>query len=69
MFSSRYNLHFWAIYIYNEMLKAYRVNFDNPDKLGWNSTALPLFSGKVVVSGSNGEQLSVPYMGKSASPP
>lgn len=40
------------------------VNFDNPDKLGWNSTALPLFSGKIVVSSSIGEQLSVPYMGK-----
>lgn len=43
-----------------------RVNFPNPDTLGWNSSALPLYSGKVIVSGNNGEQLSVPYMGKRA---
>lgn len=39
------------------------VNFDNPDKLGWNATALPLYSGKILVSSSKGEQLSVPYNG------
>ncbi|KAJ0287484.1 hypothetical protein CBS470a_005328 [Colletotrichum nupharicola] len=33
-----------------------RVNFPNPDTLGWNSSALPLYSGKVIVSGNNGEQ-------------
>jgi hypothetical protein len=45
-----------------------RINFQNPDVLGWNSSALPLYSGKVFVTGDNGEQLSVPYMGKFVSP-
>jgi hypothetical protein len=40
------------------------VNFDNPDKLDWNAENLPLYSGNVLVRGSNGEQLAVPYMGK-----
>ncbi|CAI6088118.1 unnamed protein product [Clonostachys chloroleuca] len=39
------------------------INFDNPDNLGWNASALPLYSGKVTISGSNGEFLSVPYLG------
>uniref|UniRef100_A0A0B7KAZ1 Peptidase S8/S53 domain-containing protein n=2 Tax=Bionectria ochroleuca TaxID=29856 RepID=A0A0B7KAZ1_BIOOC len=43
--------------------KKVTVNFENPDTLGWNSTALPLYGGKVVVTGSNGEVLSVPYLG------
>ncbi|OHE91370.1 subtilase [Colletotrichum orchidophilum] len=30
---------------------------------GGNQTAMPLYSGKILVYGSNGEQLSVPYMG------
>ncbi|ROT42545.1 serine endopeptidase [Sodiomyces alkalinus F11] len=42
------------------------VNFRNPDTLGWNATALPLYSGKVIVSGSNGERLSVPFLGLGA---
>ncbi|KAF4886941.1 Minor extracellular protease vpr [Colletotrichum fructicola] len=46
--------------------KTVSVNFPNPDTLGWNSSALPLYSGKVIVSGNNGEQLSVPYMGLGA---
>lgn len=41
------------------------VSFPNPDGLGWNSSALPVYSGKVIVSGNNGEQVSVPYLGKS----
>lgn len=44
--------------------KKVTVGFQNPDNLGWNASALPLYSGKVVVTGSNGEQLSVPYLGK-----
>lgn len=32
---------------------------------GLNETALPVYSGKVLVSASNGEELSVPYMGMS----
>lgn len=46
------------------MADLFSVNFPNPDSLGWNSSALPLYSGKVFVSGNNGEQLSVPYLGK-----
>ncbi|KAH6693713.1 subtilase [Plectosphaerella plurivora] len=46
--------------------KTVSVNFENPDKLGWNATALPLYSGKVIISSSLGEQLSVPYMGLGA---
>lgn len=39
------------------------MNFVNPEGLGWNSSGLPLYSGKVIVSGNNGEQVSVPYLG------
>ncbi|WQF80684.1 Putative peptidase S8/S53 domain, immunoglobulin-like, peptidase S8, subtilisin, His-active [Colletotrichum destructivum] len=46
--------------------KTVSVNFPNPDSLGWNSSALPIYSGKVIVSGNNGEQLSVPYLGLGA---
>jgi hypothetical protein len=48
--------------------KKVTVNFENPDTLGWNSTALPLYGGKVVVTGSNGEVLSVPYLGETIQP-
>ncbi|KAK1518253.1 subtilase [Colletotrichum abscissum] len=46
--------------------KTVSVNFPNPDGLGWNSSALPIYSGKVIVSGNSGEQLSVPYLGLGA---
>ncbi|KAH7305870.1 subtilase [Stachybotrys elegans] len=46
--------------------KTVSVNFANPDRLGWNASALPIYGGKVVLSGSNGEQLSIPYMGLGA---
>ncbi|KZL77857.1 serin endopeptidase (subtilase) [Colletotrichum tofieldiae] len=46
--------------------KTVSVNFPNPDSLGWNSSALPIYSGKVIVSGNNGEQLSIPYLDRSA---
>ncbi|TDZ16764.1 Minor extracellular protease vpr [Colletotrichum orbiculare MAFF 240422] len=46
--------------------KTVSVNFANPDSLGWNATGLPLYGGKVVVRGSNGEQVSVPYAGVGA---
>lgn len=42
------------------------MNFDNPDKLSWNASALPVYGGKVFVSGSNGERLSVPFYGVGA---
>ncbi|KAJ0158290.1 Minor extracellular protease vpr [Colletotrichum tanaceti] len=34
-----------------------------PPKGTLNGTAMPLYSGKILVRGSNGEELSVPYMG------
>ncbi|KAK1724825.1 subtilase [Colletotrichum acutatum] len=43
--------------------KTVSVNFKNPDTLGWNASGLPLYSGRVLISGSNGEFLSVPYLG------
>ncbi|EXF86199.1 subtilase [Colletotrichum fioriniae PJ7] len=46
--------------------KTVSVNFNNPDNLGWNATGLPLYGGKVVIQGSNGEQVSVPYAGVGA---
>ncbi|KAI1498894.1 subtilase [Biscogniauxia marginata] len=42
------------------------ISFDNPRNLGWNSTAMPLYTGKVTISGSNGEQLALPYAGIAA---
>jgi hypothetical protein len=44
-------------------VKTYSVSFDNPDKLGWNAALFPLYSGKIIVTSSLGEQLSVPYAG------
>ncbi|KAK6213860.1 subtilase [Colletotrichum tabaci] len=43
--------------------KTVSVNFKNPDTLGWNAAVLPLYSGRIIVSGDNGEELSVPYAG------
>ncbi|KAK7974455.1 hypothetical protein PG989_016303 [Apiospora arundinis] len=39
------------------------ITFTNPENKGWNATVMPLYSGKVKVAGSNGERLSVQYMG------
>ncbi|CAH0047793.1 unnamed protein product [Clonostachys solani] len=46
--------------------KTVSVSFDNPDKLGWNAALFPLYSGKIIVTSSLGEQLSVPYAGLGA---
>lgn len=46
--------------------KTVSVNFDNPDKLGWNAAGLPVYGGKVLLAGSNGERLSVPFYGVGA---
>ncbi|KAK7947007.1 subtilisin-like protein [Apiospora aurea] len=43
------------------------VTFANPENKGWNATTLPLYSGKVKIAGSNGERLSVQYMGVASS--
>lgn len=44
------------------------VNFNNPDKItpAWNTSGLPVYGGKVSLSGSNGERLSVPFYGVGA---
>ncbi|KAK2031954.1 subtilase [Colletotrichum zoysiae] len=46
--------------------KTVSINFKNPETLGWNAAGLPLYSGRIVVSGDNGENLSVPYAGVAA---
>lgn len=46
--------------------KEVTVGFKNPDSLGWNASGLPLYGGKIVVRGSNGEILSIPYTGVGA---
>ncbi|KAK7917421.1 subtilase [Apiospora marii] len=43
------------------------VTFANPESQGWNATVIPLYSGKIKVAGSNGERLSVQYMGVASS--
>ncbi|KAF6836548.1 subtilase [Colletotrichum plurivorum] len=47
-------------------IKRVSVDFKNPNALGWNAAALPLYSGKIIVSGDNGDELSVPYAGVGA---
>ncbi|KAI1107937.1 subtilisin-like protein [Jackrogersella minutella] len=42
------------------------VDFINPQSSGWNASAFPLYSGKVILSSSIGEQLSFPYLGLGA---
>ncbi|KAK3387888.1 subtilisin-like serine protease [Podospora didyma] len=42
--------------------KKVQINFDQPTG-GFDASKLPVYSGKVLISGSNGEQLSVPYTG------
>lgn len=44
--------------------KTAKFSFMYPD--GLDASLLPLYSGKVIISGSNGESLSVPYMGLAA---
>jgi hypothetical protein len=46
--------------------KTVSVGFGNPDTLGWNASSLPVYGGKITVSGSNDEQLSVPFFGVGA---
>ncbi|KAI9150720.1 Minor extracellular protease vpr [Paramyrothecium foliicola] len=42
------------------------IDFANPDQLGWNATAWPLYGGKIFVDGSNREQASLSYLGLGA---
>ncbi len=44
--------------------KTANINFMYPP--GLNGTKLPLYSGKIIITGSNGESLAVPYMGVGA---
>ncbi|KAI0135175.1 subtilisin-like protein [Daldinia grandis] len=46
--------------------KTVSINFINPEGSGWNSSGFPLYSGKVILSSSAGEQLSFPYLGLGA---
>ena len=39
-----------------------RVTFTAPT--GLDATKLPVYSGKVLISGSNGEELGIPYFGE-----
>ncbi|KAF0317266.1 subtilisin-like protease [Colletotrichum asianum] len=41
--------------------KAIPLNFKNPESHEWDSSVLPLYSGKILISGDNGDELSVPY--------
>ncbi|TLD15296.1 hypothetical protein PspLS_10770 [Pyricularia sp. CBS 133598] len=43
--------------------KKVTLAFSNPESKGWNATLIPAYSGKVIVAGDNGDQLSLPYMG------
>ncbi|KAH7367773.1 subtilisin Carlsberg [Plectosphaerella cucumerina] len=69
-----YNLLQWNDYSVNATLprpftlqpgqsKEVTVSFQNPDKAGWWTPALPLYGGTIVVSGSNGDSLRVPFSG------
>ncbi|KAK6954263.1 hypothetical protein Daesc_004230, partial [Daldinia eschscholtzii] len=46
--------------------KTVSIDFVNPQGSGWNSSGFPLYSGKVILSSSAGEQLSFPYLGLGA---
>ncbi|KAI8220725.1 hypothetical protein K4K53_007651 [Colletotrichum sp. SAR 10_77] len=46
--------------------KVIPLNFKNPESNGWDSSILPLYSGKILISGDNGDELSVPYAGVGA---
>ncbi|KAE9575263.1 Subtilisin DY [Colletotrichum fructicola] len=46
--------------------KVIPLNFKNPESNGWDSSVLPLYSGKILISGDNGDELSVPYAGVGA---
>ncbi|KAI8170043.1 hypothetical protein K4K49_005461 [Colletotrichum sp. SAR 10_70] len=44
--------------------KVIPLNFKNPESNGWDSSVLPLYSGKILISGDNGDEISVPYAGQ-----
>ncbi|KAJ0162991.1 Minor extracellular protease vpr [Colletotrichum tanaceti] len=46
--------------------KKISYRFHNPENLSWNTTGLPVYGGKILIDGSNGEHLSVPYAGVGA---
>ena len=48
--------------------KKVTVTFANPEHKDWvNATLIPAYSGKVLLRGDNGDQLSLPYMGVACS--
>ncbi|KAI8270861.1 Subtilisin DY [Colletotrichum sp. SAR11_239] len=46
--------------------KAIPLKFKNPESHEWDSSVLPLYSGKILISGDNGDELSVPYAGQAS---
>ncbi|KAF6809665.1 serine endopeptidase [Colletotrichum musicola] len=46
--------------------KKAQFNFEYPENQGLDPKQLPLYSGKVLIKGSNGETLGVPYLGLAA---
>lgn len=51
----------WSLF--NDLTDKYRrITFTAPT--GLDATKLPVYSGKVLVSGSNGEELGIPYFGE-----
>lgn len=48
--------------------KQVTITFANPENKEWvNATLIPAYSGKVLLRGDNGDQLSLPYMGVACS--
>ncbi|RSL45191.1 hypothetical protein CEP54_014377 [Fusarium duplospermum] len=46
--------------------KEVTVTFQNPENSDWYKPAMPLYGGNIIVSGSNGDRLSVPFLGVGA---
>ncbi|KAJ4326673.1 hypothetical protein N0V84_002899 [Fusarium piperis] len=46
--------------------KEVTVSFQNPENSDWYKPNLPLYSGHIIVSGSNGDRLAVPFVGVGA---
>lgn len=46
--------------------KEVTVSFENPERSNWQKQSMPLYSGSIIVSGSNGDRLAVPFLGVGA---
>ncbi|KAF2730617.1 minor extracellular protease vpr [Polyplosphaeria fusca] len=47
--------------------KKVTLTFNNPKDKGWNATLIPVYSGKILLTGDSGDQLSLPYIGVASS--